>query len=284
MDRKKQGYLFFICGVCLYSFSDAIMKYFMPFYGVHQVTFLRAVFRFLPFMLWAIFTGLNPLKTRRLKENVFRSMLASLGTYSIMCAYNYSSLTDVFVVGLTSSIFIIPLSIWILKEKFSSWNCLAVLLGFAGICVALRPGGEILQLGILFAALGAIISALNQVIIKRLASTESELTIIFYHHLFLIALSSSLATMQPVGKSHFFMLILGGMIGAAAQYSMIHSFKLSSSSGLASAGYFMLIPNTLLDYFLYDKIPDLYIASGLILILIGIWIAFKLQSRIVNSP
>jgi drug/metabolite transporter (DMT)-like permease len=74
-------------------------------------------------------------------------------------------------------------------------------------------------------------------------------------------------------------LLIGGTVGAIAQYAIIHAFKLSSSSGLASAGYVMLIPNTLFDFFLYDKIPDIYIIGGLLLIAAGTFQAFTLQSR-----
>jgi S-adenosylmethionine uptake transporter len=279
VNNKKWGYLFFVFGSCLYSVSDATMKYFMPFYGVHQVVFFRTVFRFFPFLIYALCWGINPLKTDRPRENLFRAALASCGTYTFMCAYNYAAMTDVFVVGLTTAIFVIPLSVWLLKEKFCSQNAVAILLGFMGICLAMRPGKGELNLGILMAIAGAIISALNQVVIKKLASTESELTIIFYHHMVLTVASFFFVEFSAVTLDHAAFLFVGGIIGAAAQYAIIHAFKLSSSSGLASAGYVMLIPNTLFDFFLYDKIPDIYIISGLFLIVIGTLRAFALQSK-----
>jgi drug/metabolite transporter (DMT)-like permease len=189
---------------------------------------------------------------------------------------------DVFVIGLTTAIFVIPLSVWILKEKFNLRNTVAVLLGFAGICLAMRPGKGIFQPGILFAAAGALIAALNQVLVKRLTSTESELTIIFYHHLALMAMSFSagIASFSAITADHAAMLFLGGIFGACAQYSIIHSFKLSTSSGLASAGYIMLIPNTIFDFFIYNKIPDVYIMAGLGLILLGTLKAFMIQSKL----
>jgi S-adenosylmethionine uptake transporter len=282
MDNKKRGYLFFIFGVCSYSLSDAIMKYFMPVYGVHHVVFLRTIFRFIPFVLLAFYLKANPLKTGRVFENIFRAALASCGTCAFMYAYGYSSMTDVFVIGLTTGIFVIPLSVWILKEKFCPRNIFAILLGFCGICLAMRPGNGSLNFGILIAVAGAIISALNQVIVKKLMATENELTIIFYHHIFLIIalLICGKGTFTDVTSTHLIFLFIGGSIGAIAQYAIIHAFKLSSSSGLASAGYIMLIPNTLFDFFLYDKIPDVYIIGGLLLIAAGTFQAFTLQSKI----
>lgn len=281
LEKSRQGYLFVIAGVCLYSCSDAIMKYFMESYSVHQVTFLRTLFRFIPFLLVALYQQVNPFKSSRIHENVLRSLLASLGTYAFMFAYSYSAMTDVYVVGLTTAIFVIPLSVWILGEKFHIQNMIAILLGFSGICLAFRPGCGLFQVGIVFAAGGAIISALNQVIIKRLSSTESELTIIFYHHIVLGILSFVCGswTFKPMQLEHIAIMFIGGIIGALAQYCMIHAFKLSSSSKLASAGYFMLIPNTIFDFLLYNKVPDIYIIGGLVLISIGSIRAFSLKIR-----
>ncbi|GHU16890.1 hypothetical protein FACS189472_02940 [Alphaproteobacteria bacterium] len=268
----RTGYIFFVIGVCLYAFSDAIMKYFMPIYGVNQVTFLRTICRFVPLMLFAVYKRINPIKTNRVWENVFRSILASLGTYASMLAYKNANMVDVIVIGYTTAIFVVPLSVLLLSEKFHTRDAVAAIIGFLGILLAFRPGCGIFQFGIMFAVIGAIIAALNQVIIKRLSSTDSELTIIFYHHITLLLLSSLITgfdgfrTLLPMDTIY---LIIGGIIGAIAQYCIIHAFKLSTSCSLASAAYTMLIPATFLDFFIYDKIPDIYIIGGLILILAG---------------
>jgi drug/metabolite transporter (DMT)-like permease len=278
MNVNRQGYVLFVVGICLYSFSDAIMKYFMPSYGMRQIVFLRSIFRFIPFLLFALYQRTNPFKTNRLKENVFRAALASCGTYAYICAYNYAPMVDVFVVGLTTAIFTIPLSALILKEKFCRRNVVATLLGFAGICLAFRPGGgilqsenEMLQAGIALAVLGAFIAAVNQIMIKRLTFTENELTIIFYHHALLVSASFfiGLPAFSAMSLNHGLIIFAGGIIGSAAQYCIIRSFKLSEISKLAPFAYVMLIPDVIFDFFLYDKIPDAHIIGGLLLILVG---------------
>lgn len=285
MDRGKLGYLFVVCGVCLYSCSDAIMKYYNQFYSVQQVTFFRTTFRFIPFFLLVIYKKINPFRSKKVKENFVRAVLASIGTFSFMYAYRYANMTDVFVIGSTTAIFVIPFSVLFLGEKFSAQNFYAVLLGFFGICLAFRPGYGIFQMGALFAVFGAIISALNQVIIKKLCFTESELTIIFYHNtvlLFFTILFGYNTFVTPNFRDFGFFFV-GGAISALAQYCMIHAFKLSTSSGLASAGYFMIIPTVFFDVFLFRKTPDLYIICGLILILMGLIKAYKIQSKLAKA-
>lgn len=282
LDDRQLGYIFVVCAVLLYSISDAIMKHYTSVYPVSEVTFLRTLARFMPYIVIALCKKINPFRSDKKVVNIFRAVLASLGTYSFMTAYSYSAMTDVFVVGSTTAIFVIPFSVMLLNEKFSAQNLIAILLGFSGICLAFRPGyGIIFQVGILFAVLGAVTAALNQVLIKKLASTESEFTIIFYHNTFLI-----LATLA-IGATEFVLvephdliyLLIGGLIGAIAQYGMIHAFKLSSSSGLASAGYIMIVPNVLFDIFLFHNVPDIYIILGTALTLTGLYYAFRIQGE-----
>lgn len=280
-DNKQLGYILVICAVLLYSISDAIMKYYTNVYPVTEITFLRTLARFIPYIAIAIYQQINPYCSERKAVNVFRAILASLGTYFFMTAYSYSAMTDVFVVGSTTAIFVIPFSVLLLNEKFSSRNLAAILLGFFGICLAFRPGYGIFQMGILFAVLGAIIAALNQVLIKKLAATESELTIIFYHNTFLMLFMFLIGAPEFVRVEYHdcIYLFIGGLIGAIAQYGMIHAFKLSSSSGLASAGYIMIVPNVLFDIFLFRKTPDIYIIFGTLLTLTGLYYAFKVQGE-----
>lgn len=282
INSRKLGYLYITCGVFLYSFSDAIMKNAMDVYSVHQVIFLRTIFRFIPILILMIFLKSNPYCTHKKKENIFRAVLASCGTYATMMAYKYAAMVDVFVIGGTTAIFVIPLSVWILKEKFNVMNLLAVILGFSGICFAFRPGSEIFHFGILFAVIASLIAAINQVWIKKLAFTESEFTIISYHNtcLILATLVFGWNEFHIVSIHDILVLSLGGIIGALAQYSITKAFKLSSSSGLASAAYVMLIPNTLIDYFVFRQSPDIYILVGLLFISSGSFIAFKLQPKL----
>lgn len=282
IEKKKQGYLWVICGVSIYSLSDAIMKYYSPIYGVHQVLFLRTLFRFIPFLMWALISQQNPWRSNKPLANIARSLIATIGTFSYMIAYRNATMTEVFVIASTSAIFVIPFSMLFLREKFCWYNLLAILLGFSGICVTMRPGYSAFQTGLLFALVGAIISALNQVLIKRLAITEKEITIVSYHNLLLICWTLLLGwnTFVPISWHDLCAMSIGGLIAAFAQYSMTHAFKLSTSSGLASAGYFMLIPNVIFDIFLFGKTPDVYTFVGLVLVLSGSITAFHFQSKL----
>lgn len=266
----------------MYAISDAVMKYFMNMYDVNQVVFIRTLARFVPLLGIMLSKQKNPFKTKKMSENLFRAVLASIGTYAFMCAYGYANMTDVVVVSYTSAVFVIPFSIMILKEKFNMQNATAILCSFFGMLLAFRPGKGVFQYGIIFAIIGAMISAMNQVLIRKLSRTEDETTIMFYHQAVLLLMSFTIgaSAFHVANHAHMATLLLGGIVGAVAQYCIVHALKLSTSSGLAAASYSMLVPVTIIDYFLYDKIPDLYIIGGLMLILMGNLKAFSIQSQL----
>jgi S-adenosylmethionine uptake transporter len=250
-------------------------------YSVPQVTFLRTVFRFIPFLVYVSIKQINPLKTEKISANILRSLIATAGTYTFMYAFKYAPLVDVTVVGNATAIFILPLSVLVLKEKFYIQNAIAVLLGFAGVVLAFRPGEGIFQIGIMYAIVAAVIMALNSVIIKKLSFTENELTMIFYHHICMLLASVFIGFDSYIALSlkDAALLFLAGTVSALGQYYLTHAYKFSASSELASAAYVYLLPATLTDYYMYGKIPDAYIIGGLVLIAMGTCRAFTMQSK-----
>jgi len=269
----NKGYVFSIVAVVLYALADAIVKYYVTDYDVTNVMFVRTLARFSPFILLAIFQGVNPYKTKNVKNNIFRS-LCSLGVgFAFLFAYKFAPMTDVVVVSQASSIIVIPLSIMFLKERFNVYTTCAILLGFLGIAFAFRPSGNVLQLGVLFALIAAILSASSAVLSKKLTSSDSELTIIFYQQTFVLLASISGCNIQAMPTPVIVCLLLSGIISALALYLKIHAYKFANCSYISSTAYFILIPTTIIDFWVYDKSPDAYIIAGAALIIAGCVIA-----------
>lgn len=273
----KSGYLFMISGIILYVISDTIMKYFLNLYCVTEITFFRTLFRFIPFIFILTYKKLNPLKTERKAENIFRALLASASTLAFMAAYKYSSITEVAIIGYATAIFAIPIGYLLLHETFYIQHALAVIIGFIGVLLIFKPGAFVFESGAMFATVAAFLAALNQSIIKRLSTTESEFTIIAYHNIFLIMISFSLCFFQfkMPAFSHFIMLLLGGIFGAIAQYFIIHAYSLAPISKLAVTGYSGLIPMIILDYAVWNSVPDIFVICGLLFIIFGNYISYK---------
>ena len=268
----------------MYAVSDGIMKFLVPVYGVHQIAFLRTFFRFVPFCFLALYLRTNPLKTSHIGENILRAILASCATYGFIAAYKFSPMTDVIVIAYTSSIFVLPLSVLILKEKFTAQNLIAVLLGFGGVILIFYPGCpmshtsqiiDTMQFGLIFALIASLSTALNHVIIRRLALTDSELTIIFYHHLCLLITSLCFGKVEfhHISTKYLGLILIGGLLGAMAQYCTIHAHKLLKCVDLAPITYLIFIPAIAIDYFFYGYFLNFRTIAGALCIIVGCWSA-----------
>lgn len=273
------GYALMVYGMCLYVASDAIMKHYLSIYAIHQVTFLRTLCRFVPLLFAISVLNINPINTSRKKEHIVRAIIASSVTYCFMAALKYASMTDVTVIGYTTAIFMLPLGGILLKEKLYLRNVFMVLVGFMGILLIFRPGDVFFKSGATIAVIGAFLAALNQIMIKKLSTTDNEFIIIFYHHVVLLTFSgiASYCDFEPIQLNHFLVLMVGGVVGAFAQYLIIKALFLSETIKLATAYYIPLIPIVAIDYFVWNKVPDLYIMSGLILIVISSYHASKIN-------
>lgn len=271
--RINKGYVFAVVAVFLYAIADAISKYYVASYDVAKVMFVRTVARCAPFVFIALFREVNPYKTKNVGLNLLRGLCASGISYTFLAAYKFAPMTDVIVVSQSSAIIVIPLSILFLGESFSLRTVSAVSFGFAGIVCAFRPSENIFQIGVLFALLAAILSAVNKVLIRKLTFTDNELTMIFYHESILLVLSSISGANFSLPGYVVFPLIISGLISALALFLMLHAYKFAECTHIAPTSYLILIPSVVIDLVIYNRQPDFYIISGAALIIVGAVIA-----------
>ena len=278
MSTYNYGYLLAALGSMIYAISDAIVKFFVSIYGPYQVILIRTSSQFACLCAIALWKGFHPAKTQRIGANIMRAVLATCATYSLIIAYQNAPMTSVVVISHSYAMFVIPLSVILLHEKFSWQRTLIIILGFIGIAVMFSPSNENDgTIGLTFALLASIAKALNHVFLKNLSGTEKTITVIFYHHVCLIlsAFVLGINNLQPIQISHILMLCCGGMIGLFAQYLVISSYRFTSSSNLASAAYAILIPSIIIDIVFYDKWPTGYVFIGGVLVIYSCYMASK---------
>ena len=137
------GILLMILALALYPLSDALIKYLMGThsYSVPQTSFLRATTRLVPLLL-VIFVQKEIKKvlgTRHLKRHCLRLLINLLSTLSFMYAFSMGSLTTIYTLSYTSSLFMILLSGLMLKESVTWDRWSAVGVGLIGVIIAIRP-------------------------------------------------------------------------------------------------------------------------------------------------
>lgn len=176
---KAIGYLLF--GVAAGLSLDICAKWLLVNYSLPQFVFLRSIFG-LMFFLFSIrfYGGLGTLKTTRWRWHVLRTLLATGAMFGFFYGLARMPLVNALTIAFTAPLFVTGLSVPLLGEHVGWRRWTAVVIGFAGVLIVLRPGEGMFTpaaIGVIFAALcyaGLAITA------RKLAGTESTFALAVY--------------------------------------------------------------------------------------------------------
>jgi drug/metabolite transporter (DMT)-like permease len=265
-NKAALGVLLMLGGLALYALSDAFIKQLMGTYSVPQTSFLRAFTRLLP-LLVAVFMqgGLKKIfATNHPTRHLARLGVNLAYTYSFMYAFSVASLTTIYTLSYTSSLFMIILSALILKERVTKEKWIAVAVGMIGVLIAIRPSTGVFEVAALVVLLGTFLGSLNKILMRRLAATEHSLAIAIYPNIamILVTLPFLLRTWQPMSWHDWGFFAIVGVITATGQYAIAQSLRFAQGSTLAPMDYSTFFWVVMLDFFWWEKTPDLYTFLG----------------------
>jgi len=265
-NRAVLGVLLMLGGLALYALSDAFIKQLMGTYSVHQTSFLRAFTRLVPLSIAVMMQGgvRQIFSTKYPARHAIRLGVNLAYTYSFMYAFSVASLTTIYTLSYTSSLFMIVLSAVILKEKIAKEKWVAVAIGMIGVIIAIRPGTGVFEMAAMIVLIGTFLGSLNKILMRRLASTEHSLAIAVYPNItmILVTLPFLLATWQPMSWHDWGFFAVVGVITAAGQYAIAHSLRFAQGSTLASMDYSTFFWVVMLDFFWWQKSPDAFTLLG----------------------
>jgi|GEM_PF-1120435 len=177
----QRGIVYVLLAVFTFSAVNALIKWLSAVYPVTELVFFRSVFALAPtFALVATHGGISQLRTRRFGEHLARAFIQFLSMTSIFTAFSMMPLADAIAITFAAPLFMTVLSIPLLGERVGIHRWGAVVVGFAGVLLMVRPGPGVLESGAVFALMNAFLSASVTIALRRLSVTESSTTLVFY--------------------------------------------------------------------------------------------------------
>lgn len=287
-NRAILGILLMLLGLALYPLADAFVKHLMGTYSVPQVTFLRATTRLLPLLVAMFFQGgiRKVLGTSHLGKHVVRLAVSTVYLFAFMYAFSVASLTTIYTLSYTSSLFMIILSAIMLKESVTWDRWVAVGIGMIGVIVAMRPGTHVFEMAAVVVLAGTFLGSLNKILMRKLAATEHSLSIAIYPNIVIMVLllpflfctsfmlqfpipglTGLLAkSWQAMPLEHWGLFAIVGVMTAGGQYAIAQALRFAQGSVLAPVDYSTYFWVVALDAFWWNKRPDLYMIVGAIII------------------
>jgi drug/metabolite transporter (DMT)-like permease len=265
------GIVLALFAYAFYAWSDAANKALGGTMSVFEIGFFQMAIAGL-IMLATRPDGHGWLDFWRMREPLIvqvRAVNGAVGAMISVYAFTSIPLAEVYAIVFLAPIIVTLLSMLFLKEKVGPWRWLAIVLGFIGVLVVVRPGFRVLELGHLAAVFMAFMGAMNVILGRRLAERERTTTILGYlmtYSILLNAIAMGATTVSVPDFSQAWILLITGAGVAGGHMFILRAARYVQASQIAPTQYSQLAWAVLLGALFFDELPDFWSIVGLCII------------------
>lgn len=207
--------------------------------------------------------------TRRPTLQLGRSVIQCSSNLSFTAAIAYQPIADASAISMMGPLFVILLAWPMLGERTRLDHGIAVAVGFIGVLIVIRPGGDLFHWSALGLVASSVFYALYQVFTRKVANIDPPETTTFYSSAFgaigmLLVMPFVWRTPTTLRDIVFFCAI--GSIGAIGHYCVVRALAYAPANIASPFQYFQLIGSVILGYFMFGHFPDAatWIGAGII--------------------
>jgi drug/metabolite transporter (DMT)-like permease len=209
---------------------------------------------------------------------VLRGVLLAIETALFVLAFRYLPLADAHAVGAAAPLIATALAVPFLKERVNPARWAAVLAGFVGVLIIIRPGSGVFGVTALIPVAAAVLFALYQILTRMAGDRDPVATSLIYTGVVGLALCSAVLPFVWVTPSidDLALLLLGGCFGAVAHFSLIKALSLVPATVIQPFNYTLLLWASVIGFLVFGDIPDLWTAIGAVVVIAsGLYIFYK---------
>jgi len=273
-----RGMALMFVATMFFSAMHAAIRYYSAELHPFELAFFRNLFGLIVVLPWFIRHGLAPLRTQRLPLHGLRALLNLVGMLTFFYALSLIPLSRAAALSFSAPLFATVLAVLFLGEVVRARRWTAILFGFAGTMVVLRPGLESIGSGEIMMLMSSAVWACALMVIKSLTRTESTITITSYMLLLMVPLSAIPAALVWEWPRWDQLIWLAGigMSGTIGQLLMTQALKEGETNVVMPLDFFKLIWAVLLGYLLLGEVPDMFTwIGGAMIFLGGTYIAYR---------
>jgi drug/metabolite transporter (DMT)-like permease len=269
-DRSARlaGIALMVLAIFMFSFGDAMGKFLVGTYSVGQLLFLRAC---------AALLLMSPLIWRQRHDffhlerpwlQLLRVTLSTLDVAGFFLASVYLPLADVITYYLAGPIFVTAMSAIFLGERVGWRRWTAILIGFCGVLIALRPSAQTVSLPALIALGGSLSFATLMLITRSLRKTpDIVMASSQFVGTFLLGAVLSAFHWVPPTPGSLVIFTLAGCISVTALFCVNRSLKLAPASVVVPYQYSMIVWAVIFGFVVFGDVPKIATIVGAAIII-----------------
>jgi len=278
LPAVMRGILLMCASTVLFAAMHVLVRYVAHHMPPLQVAFFRNAFGVVVFLPLLVSGGFGFLRTRRLGLHAVRGVLNVCAMLMFFTALSLTPVARATALAFTAPLFMALLSVLFLGERFRIRRWMALVIGFVGTIMILRPGMIPVDLGSILVVASSAIWALTMVVIKVLSRTESSFAITAYMNIFLavFSLGPALWVWEPIPPQMWVWLVAIGVLGTVAQIALSQALKETEPTAVMPFDFLKLVWTTLLGLWVFGELPDLLTWIGAAVVFAsGFYIAWR---------
>jgi drug/metabolite transporter (DMT)-like permease len=264
------GVLFALLAYASFSFADATIKGLGGSLSVFEIGFFTTIFSFIPALIvkptgerWR-----DALKMTHPWLMQLRGLCGLISSTLVIFAFTTIPLAEVYALVFLTPVFVVILSVILLKEQMSRFRWAMLALGFVGVLIVVRPGFRALEAGHLAAALCAVSASVGAIVLKKVSTVERRTSLLFILLSYTIVFNAvaMIPTFVMPTPTQFAMMMLVGAFAGVGHLTMIAAARNAAANQIAPMQYSQIFWAILLGGMFYNEYPDAIGILGLVLV------------------
>jgi drug/metabolite transporter (DMT)-like permease len=281
VTRSVAGIGLMVLAILLFTVMDTLGKDLTGRYPVPQVVWARYFFQLALMMLLIPRVGIMELvRTARPGIQVSRGLLLAISTLCLIGAISFVPLADAYTITFTAPLLVTVFSIPLLGERVGWRRWSAVLAGFVGVLIVIRPGFGATHWALALPLITALGFALYQILTRKVSTVpgESPLAMLFY----LACVGTAIMTLlvpffwREVAPVDWLAMTAMGALGGLGHLILIRALTIAPASLLAPFAYSQIVWALMLGYLVFDDMPDRWMLIGCcVIVASGLYVFYR---------
>lgn len=278
-NPSVQGALLGLCSFGLYALSDVTIKFMGQGLMAVQIIFTAALCS-LPFILLQAATSAGGFSMRPvlLKWTVVRIGLTVVNSVIVSYTFTKLPIAQAYAIFFCMPLIITVLAVPLLGERLDLARVMAVVVGFSGVLIALRPGSIPLQLAHLTAIMGATLGALNSLLLRKIGNKERPSVILLWPALAQVLILAIFLpwVWQPMGLFAWSLALLIGVLSTCGGILIIAAYSRAPAIVVAPMQYSQILWGSLCAALIFGEKMDALMVLGIgVIIGAGLYLLWK---------
>jgi drug/metabolite transporter (DMT)-like permease len=263
-DNPVQGAVLMIVAAAFFTSMTAMIRHLSTSIDPLELVFFRNFFGLVVLLPWLMRNGFGALRTSRLPLLLGRTAVGLTAMITWFSAISIMNLGDAVALSFTAPLFATVAAVFILGEVVRARRWTAVIMGFFGAMIILRPGVIEISPVAMMVLLSSLMMGLSVCLVKLLSRTEPVMTIVFYMVLFLTPASLIPALFvwtTPTLTELAWMLAIGAC-GSLGHICFTRAFSMAEATAILPFDFVRLPMMAVVGWLAFDQVLDFWSGVG----------------------